>query len=224
MKTPELVLIDLDGTLVDSVPDLADSVDRMLADLGRPAAGEARVRDWVGNGVERLVKRALVDALEGEPEPALFERGYPLFMGYYAENTAGRSRLYPGVREGLEYLRSAVDHVACVTNKAERFTRPLLQALGVADSFELVVSGDTLPKKKPDPVPLLYAAEFFKVQPEHALMVGDSVNDVSAARAAGYAVVCVPYGYNHGRDIRESEPDAVIETLAELKGLFETEQ
>ena len=223
MKTPELVLIDLDGTLVDSVPDLAPAVDRMLSDLGRPAAGEARVRDWVGNGVERLVKRALTGTLEGEPEAELYEQAYPLFMQYYSDNTAAHSRLYPGVEAGLEALRRTVPHLACVTNKAERFTLPLLEHLGIAGVFELVVSGDTLPQKKPDPAPLLHAAEFFNVSPEHALMVGDSINDVRAARAAGYRVVCVPYGYNHGLDIRDAEPDAVIETLADLPGLLNEE-
>jgi phosphoglycolate phosphatase len=108
-----------------------------------------------------------------------------------------------------------------VTNKAERFTLPLLEDLGVRDRFDLVVSGDTLPKRKPDPLPLLHAAEFFGVRPQDALMIGDSVSDVAAARAAGFAIVCMSYGYNHGMDIREAHPDAVIDTMAEIKGLLE---
>lgn len=221
MRKPEMILIDLDGTLVDSVPDLAYCVDTMLARLGRPAWGEDRVRDWVGNGVERLVRRSLIGRLEGEPPEADFERAYPLFLALYAENTSKRSRLYPGVREGLDRLKSAGYKLGCVTNKAARFTEPLLKELGVFDDFALVVSGDTLAKKKPDPEPLLHAAAHFGCQPSEALMIGDSVSDVKAARAAGFQIVCMSYGYNHGVDIREAEPDAVIDRLTEICPLLE---
>jgi len=216
-----MILIDVDGTLVDSVPDLTFCVDRMMEALSLPARGEAKVREWVGNGVERLVKRALVGKLEGEPDRELFDRGYPIFLDLYAENTSTRSRLYPGVREGLDYLTSVGYELGCVTNKAARFTEPLLQELGVYDDFAIVVSGDTLPKKKPDPLPLLHAAEFFGVAPDEALMVGDSVSDVTAARAAGFQIVCMSYGYNHGRDIRDAQPDAVIDSLIQIRGLLE---
>lgn len=212
-----MILIDVDGTLVDSVPDLTFCVDEMMKQMGREPHGEARVRDWVGNGVERLVRRALVGRLEGEPPPADFERAYPLFLALYADNTSKRSRLYPGVREGLDYLKAAGYALGCVTNKAARFTEPLLKDLGVYDDFSLVVSGDTLEQQKPHPAPLLYAAEYFRVAPERSLMVGDSVNDVKAARAAGFMIACVPYGYNHGEDIRDAQPDLVIDTLADLR-------
>ncbi|WP_058555343.1 phosphoglycolate phosphatase [Thiohalocapsa sp. ML1] len=217
---PEMVLIDLDGTLVDSVPDLTRSVDAMMAALDRPPRGEAAVRDWVGNGVERLVKRALIGALDGEPEPADYERAYPIFLALYAAHNGERSRLYPGVREGLDALAARGLKLGCVTNKAACFTEPLLAALGVADRFGVIISGDTLPEKKPSPLPLLHAAEHFGVAPAAALMVGDSISDVKAARAAGFPVVCVSYGYNHGQDIREAAPDAVIDALAELDGLL----
>ncbi len=218
---PHMILIDVDGTLVDSVPDLAFCVDEMMKRLGRPPHGEAKVRDWVGNGVERLVRRALIGRLDGEPDEAEFQRAYPIFLELYAENTSKRSRLYPGVREGLEWLKAQGYPLGCVTNKAAQFTEPLLRDLGVAGYFAIVISGDTLPKKKPDPAPLLHAAEFFGVAPEQSLMVGDSVSDVKAARAAGFRIVCMSYGYNHGQDIRAASPDAVIDSLAELKGLLE---
>ena len=221
LRKPEMILIDVDGTLVDSVPDLGYCVDTMMTQLGRPAWGEARVRDWVGNGVERLVKRALVGALEGEPEPADFERAYPLFLELYAENTSKRSILYPGVREGLDLLKGAGYRLGCVTNKAAQFTEPLLQDLGVYDDFSIVISGDTLPKKKPDPAPLLHGAAFFGSEPGNALMVGDSVSDVKAARAAGFQIICMSYGYNHGVDIRDAHPDAVIDSLTEVFPLLE---
>jgi phosphoglycolate phosphatase len=221
MRKPEMILIDVDGTLVDSVPDLAYCVDEMMTTLGRSPCGELRVRDWVGNGVERLVRRALTGTLDGEPDDADFNRAYPVFLELYAENTSVRSCLYPGVREGIDMLKAANYRLGCVTNKAARFTEPLLKDLGVYDDFAIVISGDTLTKKKPDPAPLLHAARYFGCDPANAMMVGDSVSDVAAARAAGFQIVCMSYGYNHGIDIRESAPDAVINTLTEIIPLLE---
>ena len=221
LRKPKMILIDVDGTLVDSVPDLAYCVDEMMKQLGMPVHGDVKVREWVGNGVERLVRRALIGQLDGEPDDALFEQAYPIFLELYAENTSKRSHLYPGVREGLDYLKGAGYKLGCVTNKAAEFTEPLLKDLGVYDDFASVVSGDTLPKKKPDPLPLLHAAEFFGCEPSEAMMLGDSVSDVKAARAAGFQIVCMTYGYNHGIDIRDAEPDAVIDTMTQLRGLLE---
>ena len=217
---PEMILIDVDGTLVDSVPDLAYCVDEMMKALGRPVHGEAKVRNWVGNGVERLVRRALVGQLDGDPSDADYERAYPIFLDLYADNTSKRSRLYPGIREGLDMLKAAGYPLGCVTNKAAQFTEPLLRDLGVRDEFAIVISGDTLPQKKPDPAPLLHAASFFGVEPAQALMVGDSISDVKAARAAGFRIVCMSYGYNHGLDIRDFGPDAVLDRLTELPALL----
>jgi len=221
LKKPEMILIDVDGTLVDSVPDLHYCVDEMMKALGMPLRGEAKVRTWVGNGVERLTRRALIDSLDGEPDEALFQKAYPIFLELYAENTSKRSRLYPGVLEGLDMMQAAGYKLGCVTNKVAQFTIPLLKDLGVYDHFAIVVSGDTLPEKKPHPRPLLHAAEFFGVKPEKALMLGDSVSDVKAARAAGFQIVCMSYGYNHGVDIREARPDAVIDSMVELVPLLE---
>jgi phosphoglycolate phosphatase len=210
----------VDGTLVDSVPDLAYCVDEMMQQIGRPAHGEDKVRNWVGNGVERLVRRALIGQLDGEPDEADFTKAYPIFLELYAENTSKRSLLYPGIREGLDYLKASGYRLGCVTNKAAQFTIPLLKELGVYDDFEIVISGDSLPKKKPDPLPLLHGAEFFAVQPANALMIGDSKSDVKAARAAGFQILCMSYGYNHGEDIRNYNPDLVIDSLVEIKGLL----
>ena len=221
MRRPEMILIDVDGTLVDSVPDLAFCVDSMMIQLGREPWGEERVRDWVGNGVERLVRRALTGQLKGEPDEADFESAYPIFISLYAENTSKRSVLYPGVREGIDMLKAAGYKLGCVTNKAAQFTEPLLRDLGVYEDFSIVVSGDTLTKKKPDPAQLLYAAEFFSCDPANALMIGDSVSDVAAARAAGFQIVCMNYGYNHGVDINEAGPDAIIDSLDEIYPLLE---
>ncbi len=220
LRKPQMVLIDVDGTLVDSVPDLAYCVDQMMQSLGMPAYGEEKVRHWVGNGVERLVKRALIGQLDGEPESALFEKGYPLFLDLYTQNSSKRSTLYPGVLEGLEYLQSQSCHLGCVTNKAEQFTLPILGTLGIESFFEIILCGDTLAKKKPDPLPLLHAAKALTIAPENALMIGDSISDVKAARAAGFQIICMSYGYNHGVDIRLAEPDKVIDSMAELSQIL----
>ena len=220
MNKPAMVLIDVDGTLVDSVPDLTYCVDEMMKRLDMPAHGEAKVRNWVGNGVERLVRRALVGQLDGEPDEALYDQAYPIFLELYRDNTSKRSCLYPGVKEGLDYLKAEGYKMGCVTNKAAQFTEPLLKDLGVYDYFSIVISGDSLPQKKPDPAPLLHAAKFFKVSPEQAMMIGDSISDVKAARAAGFLIVCMTYGYNHGVDIRDANPDAVMDSMAELPDLL----
>lgn len=221
MLQPKMILIDLDGTLVDSVPDLAFCVDAMLTALGRAPCGEAAVRTWVGNGIERLVRRALVGALDGEPDEAEYQRASPIFLEHYAANACNHSVCYPGVREGLDFMRAAGYPLGCVTNKAAQFTAPLLKHLGLWDDFDLVISGDTLPRKKPDPMPLLHAATHFGVAPQEALMIGDSMTDVQAARAAGFAaIICTSYGYNHGQDIRDAHPDAVIDSFTELRGLL----
>ncbi|UOG91505.1 MAG: phosphoglycolate phosphatase [Candidatus Thiothrix sulfatifontis] len=221
MFKPKMVLIDVDGTLVDSVPDLTFCVDEMMQQLGMPARGEAMVRQWVGNGVQRLVERALTNDLEGYPDAELFARAMPIFMELYAENTSKRSRLYDGVLEGLDFLQSCSGlKIGCVTNKAEQFTLPLLTDLGIIDRFEIIVSGDSLPEKKPHPMPLLHAAEKLGVKPEDSMMIGDSKSDVKAARAAGFQIICMTYGYNHGEDIRNYSPDAVIDSMTELASLI----
>jgi len=219
------VLIDLDGTLVDSVPDLAYGIDQMMLQLAMPVRGISAVTDWVGNGVERLVKRALVNSMEGEPSDALFQEALPLFEVAYAANNGKHSYLYEGVEIGLNYLHQQGYRLACVTNKPIAFTQPLLEVMGIADFFHVILGGDQVARRKPDPQPLLMAAEKLEVDPNQAIMLGDSINDVIAARGAGMPVICVSYGYNHGQNIREQErhshhPDAVIDSFAELKTLI----
>lgn len=220
LPKPDMVLIDLDGTLVDSVPDLAWCVDETMKALNMPIRGEDKVRQWVGNGVPRLIERALIDQLDGVPDPALYAKAQPIFMALYAENPSTRSQLYPAVIEGLTWLKDQGIKLGCVTNKDEQFTLPILKNLGLFDFFEIVISGDTLAVKKPDPAPLLHGAQFFGISPKNAMMIGDSINDVKASRAAGFSIVCLSYGYNHGVDIRTASPDAVIDTFAELADLF----
>lgn len=218
--TPELIMIDVDGTLVDSVPDLAWCVDETMKQVGLPIRGEAAVRNWVGNGVIRLVERGIANDLNEPHDQSIFEKAMPIFNELYAENTSKRSMLYPGVREGLDYLKNTGIKIGCITNKAEQFTHPLLKDLGLWDDFEIVISGDTLEKKKPDPLPLLHGAKELGADPKNSLMLGDSTSDVKAARAAGFAIICMSYGYNHGVDIHDSNPDLVIDSMQELNKII----
>jgi phosphoglycolate phosphatase len=220
LNLPKLALVDLDGTLVDTLPDITFCVDGMLAECGLPAVGEARVREWVGNGTEALVRRALAGDMEKDSDGERYARALPIFMRLYEKHTSDRSRVYDGAFEALDFLRSTGVVLACVTNKASVFTQKLLADLHLDEYFALVISGDTLAQKKPDPLPLLHAARHFGTAPGDTLLIGDSANDINAARAAGMRVVCVSYGYNHGNDIRASHPDALVDSLAEIPDLF----
>lgn len=211
------VLFDLDGTLVDSVPDIAVAVDRMLYDLGRAPAGESRVRGWVGNGGRMLVRRALAFDVAGVPDDdALLPRAMEIFFRHYDDSNGEASRLYPGVAEALDGLAARGLAMAVITNKPHRYVAPLFEALGILQHFPVLIGGDTLPVKKPDPAPLWHACELLGVRPAQSLMVGDSTNDIEAARAAGCPVVAVDYGYNYGRPVAEDNPDRVLSDLRDL--------
>jgi phosphoglycolate phosphatase len=211
-----LVTFDLDGTLIDSVPDLAAAVDACLVEFGLPPAGEARVRDWVGNGSHTLMERALTFGLGEAPGEAALARAHEAFLAHYGRDPASHTRLYPGVRECLDALRGRGLPLALVTNKPYAFIAPILQQFALHDHFALCLGGDSLPQKKPDPAPLWHVAAHFRVAPEACLMVGDSRHDIAAGKAAGFRTLAVPYGYNHGEPVRDSRPDGVVESLAEL--------
>ncbi len=220
INAPRLVLIDVDGTLVDSVPDLAYSIDQTMVQLGLPERGEQAVRCWVGNGVESLVGRALSNHMDGAADDVLLQRALAIFWKLYSANICVRSSLYDGVIDGLDYLRSRGYRIGCVTNKARSFTLPLLEQLQISEYFEVTICGDDTARKKPDPLPLLTAARLLHIRPEQSLMLGDSKSDVAAARAAGFQIICMSYGYNHGENIDSYAPDAVIDSMTELKELI----
>ena len=207
------VVIDLDGTLLNTAPDLAYAAELMMNDLGLPVPALDTIKTYIGNGVSRLAKRVLTGDMDAEPDAALFARGYASYQKHYGANVSRYSRPFDGVIAGLEAFRAMGVHLACITNKAEVFTTPLLRDTGLLDYFELVLSGDSLPKRKPDPLPLLHASQHFSVAPAQLLLIGDSLNDTQAARAAGCPVFCVPYGYNRGVPVSELRPDAVVATL-----------
>ncbi len=214
------VAFDLDGTLVDSAPDLRTAVAAAMNELDHRPPTESEVRAWVGNGAAQLIKRALTGRMDGEPDPVVFEKAMSIFKRHYADNICVESCLYPGVHFGLKKLRAQGYPLACVTNKPTEFTRPLVERLGIMDCFALILGGEDTARKKPAPDMLFLAAEYLEIEPERLLLVGDSLNDVGAARSAGCPVFCVPYGYNHGEDIRSADPDRVIESIAELPGLL----
>ncbi len=213
---PRLVMFDLDGTLMDSVPDLAAAVDKMLMLLGREPAGIERVRDWVGNGSRVLVRRALAGQLDHDGvSDELADEALALFMQAYAGGHE-LTTVYPGVRECLDWLREREVKLAIITNKPAQFIEPLLEEKGLAGYFDWLVGGDTLPQQKPDPAALFWVMDKAGVAPGESLFVGDSRNDVRAAKAATVRCAALTYGYNHGEPIADEQPTLVLDDLREL--------
>lgn len=221
----QLITIDLDGTLVDTVHDLHAAVNDMLESLGLAPSSVADVQNWVGNGIEILVHRALTGSMDERSLPEVHEQALKLFSSAYHQTNGQHARLYPGVKEGLEWLSNQGVPLVCVTNKAGRYSRPLLDTLKIADYFDYHIAGDDVQKKKPDPQALIVAAKLCSASPSHSLMIGDSVSDIKAARAAGFKIICVSYGYNHNVPIHmleeDLQPDRIIDTFAQLKKLPE---
>ncbi|TPE54950.1 phosphoglycolate phosphatase [Maribrevibacterium harenarium] len=210
---PELVCFDLDGTLVDSVPDIAAAVDVALISQGAQPAGEDRVRGWVGFGSAKLIEQALEWA---QLDASVTEECYRAFLTAYDANLSGKSTLYPNVEAILKAFKHQGVPMALVTNKPSVFVKPLLDQFGITDYFSWILGGDTLEEKKPSPLPLLHCMEGIEAQADQCLMIGDSQTDHNAARAAGFKSALVTYGYNHGIDPKTLEPDVLMDDLAEL--------
>lgn len=212
----DAALIDLDGTLLDTIPDLAHAANAMRIDLGMAPLREDVVATFVGKGVENLVRRTLAASIDaGEPDPERFARARESFYHHYHLVNGDKSTVYDGVIDGLKAMRELGMALAVVTNKPTEFTQPLLTRTGLAGFFQAVVCGDTCAAKKPDPEPMLHACALLGVTPARTLAIGDSINDAAAARAAGCRVLAVPYGYNEGRDVRSLDVDGIVATLAE---------
>jgi phosphoglycolate phosphatase len=215
------IAFDLDGTLIDSVPDLAAATNATLAQNQYQPVTEALVRSWVGNGAQVLMQRAL-SYVSAMPEDApdlqvILEPIMPQFMHHYGEHLQKHSRLYPGVVDTLQQLKQAGFKLAIVTNKPYRFTVPLLTAFGLDDLFSEVLGGDSLAKMKPDPMPLQHLLKQWQLDESQLLMIGDSKNDILAAKAANVMSIGLTYGYNYGEDIGLSSPHAICENFADIE-------
>ena len=213
LPSVQAAIVDLDGTMVDTVGDFEVALGRMLADLGHAPVGRDFIALTVGKGSEHLIKRTL----ERVGAPAtLHDRAWDRYQHHYLQINGQHSAVFPGVVEGLRLLRARGLRLACLTNKPTPFARPLLAAKGLADFFDHAFGGDAFARKKPDPLPLLETCKALGVPPAATLMVGDSSNDAAAARAAGCPVVLVSYGYNHGEPVHGVDCDAVIDRIDEL--------
>ncbi|MCE2978767.1 MAG: phosphoglycolate phosphatase [Betaproteobacteria bacterium] len=215
------ILIDLDGTLVDSIPGLSEAARRMMVELGLPPLPQSEVETYVGKGIAKLVERVLTRKSDGKPDADLFATAMPVYEKHYFDTVAWHCAPYPGVFEGLDRMVERGFRLGCVTNKSGRFADILLDRLGLRPYFPVLVAGDTLPVKKPDPAPLLHAAGLIGVEPGAMVMIGDSANDALAARRAGCPVICVSYGYREGADLRSIDADAIVDSLTEVDGLVQ---
>ena len=214
------VIIDLDGTMVDTLGDFAEALNRMLGDLELPPIAAQHIERMVGKGSEHLLRSVLNHVLEHMGKAptaieieALYAHAWPSYQRHYLAINGHYARVYPGVEAGLQALRHAGLRLACLTNKPTSFALPLLRAKGLEGYFEQVFGGDSFDKKKPDPLPLLKTCEALQTAPARTLMVGDSSNDAQAARAAGCPVVLVTYGYNHGLPAQAVDADGYVDSL-----------
>jgi len=210
------VLFDLDGTLVDSAPDLVGACNRVLKVLDRPPITLENGRRWIGHGARQLLERAITGKVDGKAPGELLDEAYQHFLQFYGEAICLESKLYPAIIQTLSSLQESGHRLACVTNKPAAFTRPLLDAFDLSGYFDPIVSGDDLARKKPDPLPLQYVLDQWHLSANDCLMVGDSESDCSAALACGMPVVLVSYGYSQGRNLAALGPDAVIDSIGEI--------
>ncbi len=220
MSTPPITIsnfdaaiVDLDGTMVDTVGDFVVALDRMLAELSLPQVDRGFVLHTIGKGSENLIRQTLLSCGGDE---ALFDAAFARYQHHYGDINGDHSAVFPGVAEGLVKLRDAGLKLGCVSNKPTRYAKELLALKGLDGFFACVYGGDAFERKKPDPMPLIKTCETVGVPPSRTLMIGDSINDAIAARAAGCAVVLVNYGYNHGEPIEAAGADQVIERIDQL--------
>lgn len=228
MNAPERValtgirgaIIDLDGTMVHTAPDFHVAINRMRNDLGLSPIDIETITHFVGKGTENLMRRVLAVDYGPDDVERHFGAALASYMKHYVDINGEYSNVYAGVREGLDALRAKRIRLACVTNKPIGFAVPLLERTGLRDYFEIVYGGDSLPRKKPDPLPLLTVCKDFGLQPAEVVAIGDSSNDAQAARAAGCWVLNVPYGYNHGESIHDVDTDGIVSTLLDAAHLI----
>jgi phosphoglycolate phosphatase len=213
-------LVDLDGTLLDTAPDIAAAANATLAELGMRQLDAGLVREFIGKGIGALVRRCLESAGGREPAEQLYESARARFARHYDLLNGAASTPYPGAAEGLAAMKAQGLRLACVTNKASRYTDPLLASSGFADYFDQVVTSDRAGRRKPDPEPFLFACRALGVSPQEAAVIGDSANDAEGGRRAGCRVLLVPYGYREGQDVRSIECDGIVVSLLDAANLL----
>ena len=218
LEEKNVLLFDLDGTLVDSGPDLALAVNRTLKELNKTTFDQDTIHHWVGNGAKVLIERALSGSstIDKQLEESLVQEALAIFLKHYQQCLCIESVLYDDVQQGLFTLKAAGFRLAIITNKPAIFIQPILTGLGIDNVFELLIGGDTLAEKKPHPAPLYYALEQLNVTAEQCVMIGDSKNDILAAKAANIDSIGLTYGYNYGEDINQYKPHWCFDTFAEL--------
>jgi len=218
LKDKSVLLFDLDGTLVDSVPDLALAVNQTLQQLEHDTFDEATIRNWVGNGALCLISRALSASknIDNTLPEALVTKALSLFLSFYQDCVCVDSALYSGVKETLTALKERGYRLAIITNKPETFIEPILQGLALTNLFELQLGGDSLPERKPHPLPLFTACQQLKVSTEQCVMIGDSKNDILAAKAANIDSIGLSYGYNYDEDLAVHQPNYLFDNFNEL--------
>lgn len=216
------ILFDLDGTLIDSAPDLALAINHMLTEIGREQISTDIIRSWVGNGASILVQRGLSgqSEIDADLDPELLEKSLAIFLDFYAKNVCIDTATYPNVRSTLKILKAKGYRLVIVTNKPYDFIQPILDGLELNGLFELLIGGDSLAKRKPDPLPLHHACQQLGVTVDQCVMVGDSKNDILAANAANMQSIGLSYGYNYGEDINEHGPDISFDDFANIIALF----
>ncbi|MFZ6676135.1 phosphoglycolate phosphatase [Undibacterium sp. Xuan67W] len=214
------VIIDLDGTMLDTAPDFLIAINRMRAELGLTPLDITTITNFVGKGSENLIHRVLAVDFDEAAIAIHFEDALAAYQRHYLAINGDYSTLYPKVLEGLNAMRDRGLRLACVTNKPMNFALPLLAKKGLSDYFEIVYGGDSFPRKKPDPMALLQVCSDFALNPAQVLAIGDSSNDAQAARAAGCPVLHVPYGYNHGEAIQNVDTDGIVGNLWEAAQLL----
>ena len=224
----DAAIVDLDGTMVDTLGDFDEALNRMLAELHLPSVRRPQIEALVGKGSEHLIRSVLAlvtmgdSAIRNEAIEAQYPQAWESYQRHYLDINGQYSDVYPGVIDGLQALQALGLPMACLTNKPTAFARPLLQAKGLDGFFSVVFGGDAFERKKPDPLPLLKTCAALGVPPARTLMVGDSSNDAQAARAAGCPVVLVTYGYNHGQSVDAVDCDGRVAALTALSGWLTT--
>ena len=213
-------IIDLDGTMLDTAPDFHCAINRMRAELDLAPLDVNTIVDFVGKGTENLIQRVLAIVFQPDEAARRFAPAMASYLRHYLAINGDFTTLYPGVREGLDALQADGIRLACVTNKPIGFAEPLLRKTGLRSYFDVVYGGDSLPRKKPDPLPLLQVCADFALLPQQVVAIGDSSNDALAARAAGCWVLNVPYGYNHGQSIQDVDSDGIVTTLRDAASLI----